>query len=162
MQVSSVSQRRHFLLTLSCLWSLASGPRNTNWQPTLEALLQTCSPICIPGAPGNLFFSWWLGMAWKRNNFETQIVQCSKDKSSGNHPRDPARREIHYLDSWNLFERTAAPMNASMKKERERKGVRRQWSYLDTRRAGKPFTADLLCKNMPKHWNTEFAISQEE
>ena len=116
-QVSSVSQRRHFLLILSCLW-LASSPRNWNWQPTSEALLQTCSPIWIPGALGNLFFSWWLGMAWKRNNFETQTVQCSKDKSKGNHPRDPARREIHYLDSWNFPERTAASINASMKKER--------------------------------------------
>ena len=106
-------QRRHFLLILSSLWSLAFSPRNSNWQPTLEALLQTSSPIWIPGTPGNVFFSWWLGMAWTRNNFETQIVQCSKDKSQGNHPRDPACREIHYLDNRNLPERTAASMNAS-------------------------------------------------
>ena len=106
MQVSSVSQRGHFLLILSCLWSLVSSPRNWNWQPTLEALLPTCSPIWIPGAPGNLFFHDDLAWHEKKKN-ETHIAQCSKDKSSGNHPRDPAGREIHFLDSWNLPERTA-------------------------------------------------------
>ena len=160
MQVSSVSQRRHFLLILSCLWSLASSPRNWNWKPTLEALLQTCSPIWIPGSPGNWFFSWWLGMAWKRNNFETQIVQCSKDKSSGNHPRDPAGREIHYLDSWNLPERTAASRNAPMKKERVTKAGEEKMveSFYPARR--EIFYCELTLQKHAKHWNTESALSR--
>ena len=68
------------------------------------------------------FFSWCFGMAWKRNSFETQIVQCSKDKSKGNHPRDPARREIHYTDETFLKEQLHLWMHRWRKSNRIRWG----------------------------------------
>ena len=95
---------------------------------------------------------------------KTQIVQCSKDKSSGKSPHVTRRAGKSTILTVETFPKeTATSMNASMKKERVTKaGEETMVESLRAARQETFYCGLTLPKHMKNHWNAEVAISRQE